>query len=355
MRVCFRRYSFVLLMSLLGSACQPVLEPAIPTRTIQPVVLVPSTVATVTPTATPTATQSPTIPPEATSTILVNTSVQQKGFQFIQETIPDGSNFSPGEEFHKSWTIQNGGEQTWTTDYHLELSASTPSGENLDSPAEISLAREVLPGEKVELGVDLTAPEQTGRYVVYYQLMDGFGKALADSQVWVSITVGNLASPSLGGVTAQLVNASMQGGEFTVNFCTQLPDTRAWYPWAVTLQANNQTYSPSGSRSDMATALTANKCFGFSFPIELSSGTAYQLSIGKVELPPEVHQAENCASAQATLRSAYPGLDFKCSGAGSFYSGLVLPADMSTEKANQLILDAMSSAIYGPWVLSGTS
>jgi hypothetical protein len=87
----------------------------------------------------------------------------------------------------------------------------------------------------------------------------------------------------------------------------------------------------------------------------IASGTNYELAIEKVELPPEVHQAENCAYAQRTLRAIYPGLDFKCSGPGSWYFDLVLPSGMTKEQADRLILDAMSSSIYGPWILNGTA
>lgn len=155
-------------------------------------------------------------------------------------------------------------------------------------------------------------------------------------------------------ISASLRKAIMQAGEFGVEFCLQLPDQRQWYPWDVLLMTDQQEYSPDGSRIDPISATTAHKCFTFSFPVTPPPGTAYRLSIGKVELPPEVHQAENCAYAQSTLRAAYPGLDFACSGPGAWYSNLVLPAGMTREQADKLILDAMSSSIYGPWVLEGS-
>jgi hypothetical protein len=113
--------------------------------------------------------------------------------------------------------------------------------------------------------------------------------------------------------------------------------------------------SPTGSRIDPATATTAYKCFSFSYPVSASfaSGDSYQLSIGKVELPPEVHQAENCAYAKQVLTAAYPGLDFICGGPGIWYTNLVTPPGMTVEKADRLILDAMSSSIYGPWNFNG--
>ncbi|MBE3144464.1 MAG: hypothetical protein IMZ61_11155 [Planctomycetes bacterium] len=50
--------------------------------------------------------------------------------------------------------------------------------------------------------------------------------------------------------------------------------------------------------------------------------------------------------------AAYPGLDFTYTWPGSWYTNLVLPSGMTKKQANQLILDAMSSSIYGPWILN---
>lgn len=220
-------------------------------------------------------------------------------------------------------------------------------------PEHIPLTQDVKPGETIQIKVDLVAPKQDGQYTVFYELQDETGMSVPNSQIWVTITVGNIPVLSSMGVSAQLISASMENSEFTVNFCMQLPDGRQWYPWNVLLLVNQQDYSPSGSRIDPVGATTSNKCFSFSFPVLITSGTTYQLSIGKVELPPEVHQAENCAYAQTTLRASYPGLDFKCAGPGAWYTNLVLPSGMTKEQADQLILDAMSSSIYGPWTLSG--
>lgn len=141
-------------------------------------------------------------------------------------------------------------------------------------------------------------------YTVYYALKDETGAPVPDSQIWVTITVGSIpasGSAVVGNVTAQLSGASLQNGEYSVSFCMQLPDSRAWYPWNVSLLVDQQSIFPSGSRSDPATALIANECFTFYFPINgIEPGGSARLSIGEVELPPEVHQEENCANAHAT-------------------------------------------------------
>ena len=303
--------------------------------------------ATVTPTTTPlpptTLTSTPQIPPL----------IQDTTFVFIGETIPDGTNIQPGQNFKKTWTLKNGGNFAWDKGMILIRTSSSPANETLGSPEQIPLSKEVEPGATIQIEVDLVAPKQNGQFTVFYQLQNETGLPVPNSQIWVAITVGNVPFSESGGVTAQLVSASMQNGEFTVYFCMQVPDGRQWYPWGVTLLANQQRYAPTGSSIDPAGATTANKCFSFSFPASIASGTNYELAIEKVELPPEVHQAENCAYAQKTLRAAYPGLDFTCSGPGAWYSGLVLPSGMTKEQADRLILDAMSSSIYGPWKLDG--
>lgn len=354
-----RSYILWLIVVITLSGCTPSLSvdtrpPATAIQaTLTPFPTATNLPATVTPTMTPLPSSTSTSKPLITPLLLT----QDTTFVFIGETIPDGTNFQLGQTFQKTWTIKNGGTRTWEKSFVLVRTSSTPANETLGSLEQIPLTKEVKPGETIQIGIDLVAPKQNGQYTVFYQLQDATGSPVPNSQVWVIITVGNIPLPSSGGVTAQLVTASMQAGEFTVDFCMQLPDGRQWYPWDVILVANQQQYSPSGSRIDPVGATTANKCFSFSFPetVSISSGSPYKLSIGKVELPPEVHQAENCAYAQTTLRAAYPGLDFKCARPGSWYTNLVLPSGMTKEQADQLILDAMSSSIYGPWILNGSA
>jgi len=301
--------------------------------------------ATFTPLPSPIFTSTPSATPKG--------SAQDITVIFIGETIPDGTNFQPGQAFQKTWTIKNGGIEDWNKNFELVSTSSNPVNESLGSPEHIPLTQDVKPGETIQIKVDLVAPKQDGQYTVFYELRDGTGTLVPNSQKWVTITDGNIPVSNSMGVNAQLLTAYMENSEFTVDFCMQLPDGRQWYPWNVLLLVNQQDYSPSGSRIDPVGATTSNKCFSFSFPVWITSGTTYQLSIGKVELPPEVHQAENCAYAQTTLRASYPGLDFKCAGPGAWYTNLVLPSGMTKEQADQLILDAMSSSIYGPWTLSG--
>jgi hypothetical protein len=126
----------------------------------------------------------------------------------------------------------------------------------------------------------------------------------------------------------------------------------------VILIVHNETFSPSGSQlqnlGEVASG-SSNQCFRFTFPFgtNLPAGTPYELSIEQVSLDPTINQDANCAYAQDLLKQEYPGLDFACGGPGFFYTSLVLPPGMNEETADRIIIDAMSHAIYGPWLLNG--
>ncbi len=203
--------------------------------------------------------------------------------------------------------------------------------------------------------MDLTTPLQDGYYTVFYHLQDQKGTPVENTRIWVNITVGNANPITNQSAYATYQSSYMEFGVFNVYFCMQMPDERQWYPWNVSLIITDQHYQPEGSRIDPIGATTDFKCFTFSYPNEVSPNTDFQLSIDRIELPPEVHLEENCLRAQTNLRAAYPGLDFACTGPGLFYTNLIVPPGMTTTEADRLILDAMSSSIYGPWILEGKS
>lgn len=105
-------------------------------------------------------------------------------------TYPDGSNVPLGGGFTKIWRLKNVGTCTWTTSYALVF----VSGERLNAPTTISMPTNVGPGQTVDLGVNMTAPNQTGRYRGFWKLRNasnvlfGIGAA-ADSNFYVDVNV----------------------------------------------------------------------------------------------------------------------------------------------------------------------
>lgn len=102
--------------------------------------------ATMTPLPSPTSTSTPWVTslPLAQDTTIV----------FISETIPDGTNFQPGQTFQKTWAIKNGGAQSWDKSFAFVRISSSPTDETIGSLEKLFLSEEVKPGETIEIGVD---------------------------------------------------------------------------------------------------------------------------------------------------------------------------------------------------------
>jgi len=147
---------------------------------VQPSVT-PSLSIGVTPTDFPTYTSVPPLQPVA----------KCDAAEFVTDiTYPDGAIIGRGNNFTKTWRIKNVGTCTWTTDYDLVY----VSGEKFGAKTETSLAVSIAPGKTVDLSIQLTAPNQEGRYKGYWVLRNasgiqfGFG-ALASSSIYVDVKV----------------------------------------------------------------------------------------------------------------------------------------------------------------------
>jgi hypothetical protein len=107
-------------------------------------------------------------------------------------TIPDGTNLTAGSTFTKTWRIRNNGFCAWTTGYSLVFDHGNSLGQTLSVP----LTSMVLPGDSVDLSVNLTTPGSNGFYAGYWKIQDSNGVRFgigADASVafWVKIWVGN--------------------------------------------------------------------------------------------------------------------------------------------------------------------
>jgi hypothetical protein len=59
-----------------------------------------------------------------------------------------------------TWRLKNAGTSTWTAGYLLRYY----SGETFGAPKEISLGREVPPGEEIDISIPMEAPANPGNY-----------------------------------------------------------------------------------------------------------------------------------------------------------------------------------------------
>jgi hypothetical protein len=163
---------------------QPTDQPSVITATPRPATSTPLPTGTtvVLPTTNPTKTPIP-----ATPTIEIPCLYAS----FVSDvTIPDGTTFTPGAAFTKTWRIKNRGTCTWTTGYSLVFS----SGNAMSGPAEVDFTKTVAPGGTIDLSINLVAPSDTGTYTGYYKLRSNSGETFglgidAKNSFWVKINV----------------------------------------------------------------------------------------------------------------------------------------------------------------------
>jgi hypothetical protein len=145
------------------------------------------------PTATPQPTATPW-PPTTTPVPPTPTSLPCLSAKFVKDvTIPDGTKFSPGSSFTKTWELENTGSCIWDEDYQLIF----VKGDQMSGDDDVAIGTKVDPGEKVQLSVNLIAPINPGEYRGDWMLQDDNGKnfglgAGATKSFWVSIRVNQV-------------------------------------------------------------------------------------------------------------------------------------------------------------------
>ena len=156
------------------------------------------------PTATPTSTQPPvtsTVPPSSCDKV-----------QFLADvTVPDGTTFTPGKTFDKTWSLKNVGNCTWTKSYSLVYY----SGDKMGGPDALTFPQSVAPGQSVKITVSLTAPNAAGSYRGYWMFKNANGALfgigpLANKPWWVDIKVSGSSGGTTGTPTATPTATSTQ-------------------------------------------------------------------------------------------------------------------------------------------------
>lgn len=172
----------VLLSLLWLAACSPSVQTSTPTldqnplrtevastvfaQVTQALASTPSVTPLPNPTATnlPTSTPRPTASPSPSTTVTLSSGTPtvetEDHAQWVSQSIADDTTFAPGEAFTMTWRLKNTGTSTWTTGYVLRYY----SGESFGASEEISLGREVLPGEEIDISTQMKAPANPGTY-----------------------------------------------------------------------------------------------------------------------------------------------------------------------------------------------
>ena len=141
--------------------------------------------------------------------------------QFIADvTIPDGTNFTAGTAFTKTWRLKNIGSCAWNSS---DVSLIFVSGERMGAPTSVALPTTVSPGQTVDISVNMTAPSTAGHYFGYYKFNSTSGGnfgigSTANSSFWVEINVTSSSSGTGYDFTVNAPSASWSSGAGALTF-----------------------------------------------------------------------------------------------------------------------------------------
>lgn len=117
-------------------------------------------------------------------------------------TIPDGTEFSPGESFTKTWELRNDGTCTWTDEYGLSFDGSDTNSAQMSGPdfQVFDPGTSVSSAQTIEISVDLIAPSTPGTHRGNWRLRNADGTDFGlggTGPFWVEIVVlGPTLTPS---------------------------------------------------------------------------------------------------------------------------------------------------------------
>jgi hypothetical protein len=120
-------------------------------------------------------------------------------------TYPDGSSVGMGVSFTKIWRVKNVGTCTWTTSYALVYI----NGEKFGAQNSVPMPGTVRPGQSVDLPIQMSAPNQSGRFKGYWRLRNASG---------VLFGVGNSGEESIY-VDVNVSGYNVVGYDFLEKYC----------------------------------------------------------------------------------------------------------------------------------------
>ncbi len=118
----------------------------------------------------------------------VQQAICQEALYMSDVTIPDGTIFTAGESFEKTWLILNAGTCAWESTYILVF----VSGDEMSGVATV-LGDTVSANGQTQVSVTFTAPLIAGTYTSYWKMTDGLGTSFGNT-IFVSITVSDDAT-----------------------------------------------------------------------------------------------------------------------------------------------------------------
>ncbi len=168
-----------------------------------------------------------------------------------------------------------------------------------------------------------------------------------------------LASTTQNGVSVHLINYRLQAPTTKVFSCLDLPDNQDWIVYASlefgSTLLNADTMAVVNPK-DPETYQSRYRCyeFGFTTPIDPSTQDV-KFFIEKISTSlPEAIDQEMCDLARTEIQSTQPDISFDCviDQNGVAFKNTSTSGTISDEDLFQLINNALTETVDGPWVLT---
>lgn len=190
-----------LLVLALLAACGPnAAQQAMPTATIapteaftatfQPTATTPPT-ETLAPTATGAQDGTPGVTPQATTAggaqpatmVPPVGGVADDKYVYLGQDVKDGSQFLPNRTVTITWTVQNAGATTWTTDYMMRYFSGPKASQDT-----YNFTKQVPPEGTINFMVTFTTPSAPGDYDMWFKLTNASGQNFGDLNLVYTVT-----------------------------------------------------------------------------------------------------------------------------------------------------------------------
>jgi len=115
--------------------------------------------------------------------------------RFISDVaVFDGTQVAPGTTFIKIWKLKNTGEVPWPAGTRMLF----VSGDQMTTEMSVPIGRDspVMPGEEVDIAVEITAPSDLGRYLGYWRLTGPHCRRKWGQRVWCHVQVVDPSQPA---------------------------------------------------------------------------------------------------------------------------------------------------------------
>lgn len=120
-----------------------------------------------------------------------------------------------GQDFTKSWRVQNSGTCAWEPDFALVYLTGNRA-EAVMGGRPVAVGRSVAPGETVDISVNLRAPQAYGVFQGFWQMQDSRNRLFGET-VWVGIQVPDPNPPAPPPVVGNTINPNLRADASFVN------------------------------------------------------------------------------------------------------------------------------------------